>query len=52
MGNKVKVMQLKNKQFMVTIPKSIAELMGIVKGEKLEFRLINGNIQLHKVWNN
>jgi AbrB family looped-hinge helix DNA binding protein len=39
MGNKVKVQKTKNDQYIVTIPKTLAELFDIEQGTLLEFKV-------------
>lgn len=48
MGNITSVMQLKNKQFIITIPKAIAGAMGLVKGSKIEWLFDKGDIIFRK----
>jgi antitoxin component of MazEF toxin-antitoxin module len=47
--NTISVMQLKNKQFLLTLPKGLANMIRAKKGDKLEFLFINGEIVLRKV---
>lgn len=49
MANVVNVCQSKNKQFFCTFPKGVAQMMGLKKGDKLEFRLNMGEIVIRKV---
>jgi AbrB family looped-hinge helix DNA binding protein len=45
----VKVMQLKNKQFIITIPKMMAELLNVKKGDKISYvRNVHGGIEIRK----
>jgi len=48
MGNEVKVQETPTGQFVITIPRSIADAYGIKKGDTIEFRYNEGKIQLHK----
>ena len=43
-----KVQQLNNGALILTIPKTLAELMGIVKGDLIEWDIKNQNIILKK----
>ena len=42
-----KLMQQKNEQFLLTIPKHVAQILQAKKGDKLEF---NVDIKKQKVW--
>jgi len=48
MGNITSVMQLKNKQFIITIPNAIAGAMSIEKGNKIEWLFDKGDIIVRK----
>ena len=50
MGNIIKVMELKNKQFIMTIPKAIAQAMGLSKGDSVEWLFDRGDVVLRKYW--
>jgi len=47
--NTISIMQLKNKQFIITLPKGLANMLRVKKGDKLEYLFINGEIVLRKV---
>ena len=44
-----KMMQLKNKQFLLTIPKVIANALGTRKGDEVKFVIEKGEIIIRKV---
>ena len=46
---KNKVMQLKNKQFIVTFPKQLADAIRLKKGDEIEWMLNQGDIVIRKV---
>jgi len=47
--NHIKVQQLKNNQFIITIPKYIAKHLNLVKGDVIEYRIRGENfISLNK----
>lgn len=48
MPRKVKVQQMPNDQYMVTIPKALAEAMGIRRGEMVEWSVEDGNLVLKR----
>jgi AbrB family looped-hinge helix DNA binding protein len=48
MPRKVKVQQMPNDQFMVTIPKALAEALGIHKGEMVEWSVEDGRLVLNR----
>ena len=48
MGNISTVTQSQNGQYLVTLPRALAEAMGIVKGDKLSFHIIEGEIVIKK----
>lgn len=49
MGNVTKVMELKNKQFIITIPKAIAEAIKVEKGSKIEWLFDRGDLVVRKI---
>lgn len=49
MGNKVRVQEFKNKQFVVTIPRTLAEALGVTKGKEMEWTLQDGKLTLSEV---
>jgi AbrB family looped-hinge helix DNA binding protein len=49
MGNKIKLMQLKNKQFIMTIPKAIADAMRLKKADTIEFIFDKGDVIIRKI---
>ena len=49
MGNITKVMQLKNNQFIMTIPKAIAQAMRLSKGESVEWLFDKGDVILRRL---
>jgi len=50
MGNKAKIQQPKESQYIVTIPKSLAEALGYRKGNEVEFVVDRGELVVRKVW--
>ena len=48
MPRKVKVQRMPNGQFMVTIPKALAEAMGIRGGEMVEWSVADGDLLLKR----
>ncbi len=49
MGNKVRVQKTKNSQYIITIPKTLAELFDFSQGSVLEFKVNEkGEIVLRK----
>ena len=46
MGNEVKVQETPTGQFIMTVPRSIADAWGITKGDVIEFVFDNGKIVL------
>ena len=48
MGNVTKVMELKNKQFIITIPKAIAQAMRLEKGSGVEWLFDKGDTIVRK----
>ena len=44
-----KLMQLKNKQYILTIPKVIVQAMNVRKGDVIKFVIERGDIILRKV---
>ena len=48
MSNVTNVMVLKNKQFIITIPKAIAQAMKCKKGDKIEWLIDRGDIIVRK----
>ena len=49
MPRRVKVQQLPNDQFIVTIPKALAEAMGIRKGETVQWSFVKGDLVLKRI---
>jgi len=49
MARRVKVQQLPNDQYVVTIPKALAEAMGIRKGETMQWSVEMGGLLLKKL---
>lgn len=49
MANRSKVQQMKNNQFIVTIPRAIAEAMRIKKSDEIEWILSQGDIVVRKI---
>ena len=49
MGNRTKVMQLKNKQLLTTIPKALGEALKFKKGDTLEWNIELGQLVIKKV---
>ena len=49
MPRRVKVQQLPNDQFVVTIPKALAEAMGIHKGETVQWSFVKGDLVLNRL---
>ena len=43
-----RIMELKNKQFIMTIPKAIAQAMGLSKGDSVEWLFDRGDVVLRK----
>jgi len=48
MSNVTSVMELKNKQFILTIPKAIAQAMKLKKGDKVEWIFDKGDVIVRK----
>ena len=49
MARRVKVQQLPNDQFVVTIPKALAEALGIRKGETMQWSVEDGALVLRRL---
>lgn len=49
MANRSKVQQMKNDQFLVTIPRAIAEAMRIKKSDEIEWIFSQGDIVVRKI---
>ncbi len=49
MGNTTTIGMTKNKQFIMTLPKAIAELMRAKKGDRLEFIMVGGELVVRKI---
>jgi antitoxin component of MazEF toxin-antitoxin module len=49
MARRVKVQQLPNDQYIVTIPKALAEAMGLRKGETVQWSLEHGGLLLKRL---
>ena len=49
MPRRVKVQQLPTGQFVVTIPKAIADAMGIHKGETVQWSFVKGDLVLKQI---
>ena len=49
MPRRVKVQQLPTGQFVITIPKALAEAMDIRKGETMQWSLLKGDLLLRKI---
>jgi len=49
MANQSKVQQMKNDQFLITIPRAIAEAMRIKKGDSIEWMFVQGDVVVRKV---
>lgn len=47
--NTISVMQLKNKQFLLTLPKGLANMLRVKKGDKIEYLFVQGEIVIRKV---
>lgn len=45
---KSKVGQTKNGQFLTTIPKSMAEAMQLIKGDRIEWLFIHGDVVIRR----
>ena len=48
MARRVKVQKLPNDQFIVTIPRALAQALGIEKGDLAEWKLSNGDLVLRR----
>lgn len=49
MANQTTVGMTKNKQFLITLPKGIAEAMRLKKGDKIEFIFDKGDVIVRKI---
>jgi hypothetical protein len=49
MARRVKVQQLPNDQYVVTIPKALAEAMGLRKGETVQWSIEQGGLLLKRL---
>ena len=49
MANESKIQQMKNNQFLVTIPRAIAEAMRLKKGDTLEWVFSQGDVVVRRV---
>lgn len=49
MANQSKIQQMKNDQYLVTIPRAIAEAMRLKKGDTLEWIFVQGDVVIRKV---
>ena len=49
MSNTVRIQQQPQGQFTVTIPRALALAMGIVKGDRAEWKLANGDLLLKRL---
>lgn len=49
MANQSKVQQMKNNQFLVTIPRAIAEAMRLKKEDTIEWMFVQGDVVVRKV---
>lgn len=49
MSNITSVMELKNKQFIITIPKAIAQAIKLQKGSKVEWIFDKGDVIVRKL---
>jgi len=49
MGNKTTIGKLKNGQYVTTIPRTIAEMLRLDKGDKLEYLFDKGDVIIRKV---
>lgn len=49
MANQSKIQQMKNNQFLVTIPRAIAEAMRLKKGDNIEWMFVQGDVIVRKV---
>ena len=48
-ANKCRVQQMKNKQFLVTVPRAIGEAMNLRKGDEVEWLFVHGDIVVRKI---
>lgn len=49
MANQTLIQQMKNKQFLTTIPRCIAEAYKLKKGDKLDWMVVQGDIVVRKI---
>jgi antitoxin component of MazEF toxin-antitoxin module len=49
MARRVKVQKLPNDQYVVTIPKALAEAMGLRKGETVQWSIEQGGLLLKRL---
>jgi len=49
MGNKARIQQPKESQYIVTIPKSLAEALDYRKGTQIEFMVDRGELVIRKI---
>lgn len=49
MANQSSVQQMKNKQFLITVPRAIAEAMRLKKGDNVEWLIVQGDVVVRKV---
>ena len=49
MSNTVRIQQLPQGQFTVTIPRALAQAMGIEKGDRAEWKVIRGDLVLKRL---
>lgn len=49
MANESKIQQMKNNQFLVTIPRAIAEAMRLKKGDSIEWIFSQGDVVVRKI---
>jgi len=49
MANQSKVQQMKNNQFLITVPRAIAEAIRLKKGDTLEWMFVQGDVVVRKL---